>query len=257
MTVCTHKYIGGTNSHNDNQSGSLLVDACLCVHRYKLCRNGVQHQLVWVHMESGQMYQCIQTFPMKNWAEEVCLCAGVGVYMFMWTYILVSTCLWLQPLLTIYVNTYFWHIMLGFPQANSIYILSFLFYYFRSSWTCDRNHYRNSRPGCGVCHPHSGCSVLSQKEQSCCQGMWTCIYLCIGHVIMVINTQNVCCICKKALSIIYCSVSNVLIGASPSEPHTYNEYAAAVCMCIYIYVPYVMPYSSIYSFIMAAASEPL
>ena len=29
--MCTHKYIGRTNSHNDNQSGSLLVDACLCV----------------------------------------------------------------------------------------------------------------------------------------------------------------------------------------------------------------------------------
>ena len=74
---------------------------------------------------------------------------------------------------------------------------------------------------------------------------------------MVINTQTVCCIYKNALSIIYCSVSNVLIGASPSEPHTYDEYAAAVCMCIYIYVPYVMPYSSIYSFTMTAASEPL
>ena len=29
------------------------------------------------------------------------------------------------------------------------------------------------------------------------------------------------------------------------------------CLYVYIYVPYVMPYSSIYSFTMAAASEPL
>ena len=54
---------------------------------------------------------------------------------------------------------------------------------------------------------------------------------------------------------------SLLVGASLSEPHTYVKYATAVCMCIYIYiciyVPYVMPYSSIYSFTMAAASEPL
>ena len=31
-----------------------------------------------------------------------------------------------------------------------------------------------------------------------------------------------------------------IIGASLSEPHTYVKYATAVCMCIYIYVPYVV-----------------
>ena len=35
-----------------------------------------------------------------------------------------------------------------------------------------------------------------------------------------------------------------LIGASLSEPHTCDEYASTVCMCIYIYMPYVLPYSS-------------
>ena len=51
----------------------------------------------------------------------------------------------------------------------------------------------------------------------------------------------------------------IIIGASLSEPHTYDEHTAFVCMCIcmYTYVPYVMPYSSIYSFTMGAASEPL
>ena len=32
----------------------------------------------------------------------------------------------------------------------------------------------------------------------------------------------------------------IIIGASLSEPHTYVKYATAVCMCIYIYVPYVV-----------------
>ena len=32
----------------------------------------------------------------------------------------------------------------------------------------------------------------------------------------------------------------LFIGASLSEPHTYVKYATAVCMCIYIYVPYVV-----------------
>ena len=46
---------------------------------------------------------------------------------------------------------------------------------------------------------------------------------------------------------------DTFIGASLSEPHTYVKYATAVCMCIYIYkiiciyVPNVMPYSSIYT----------
>ena len=67
-----------------------------------------------------------------------------------------------------------------------------------------------------------------------------------------------------AYVMIYVRYINILIiGACSGSPHTYDEYAAAVCMCIYIYsfiyiyVPYVMPYSSIFSFTMAVASEPL
>ena len=77
----------------------------------------------------------------------------------------------------------------------------------------------------------------------------------------VIHTQLLYIIDRSVIIVII-----IIIGASLSEPHTYVKYATAVCMCIYIYiyiiyiyiyVPYVMPYSSIYSFTMAAASEPL
>ena len=84
-----------------------------------------------------------------------------------------------------------------------------------------------------------------------------------------IDTQQIVCVCAHvcvcacvrtcvcARVCVQVTVKYDLIGASLSEPHTYVKYATAVCMCIYIYVPYVMPYSSIYSFTMAAASEPL
>ena len=42
--------------------------------------------------------------------------------------------------------------------------------------------------------------------------------------------------CKHLPSILY----YLFIGASLSEPHTFVKYATAVCMCIYIYVPYVV-----------------
>ena len=47
------------------------------------------------------------------------------------------------------------------------------------------------------------------------------------------------CTCLRGTSYALC-VCLVIIGASLSEPHTYVKYATAVCMCIYIYVPYVV-----------------
>ena len=55
------------------------MDACLCVQVQAVSEWGAA-LTVWVHMESGLMYQCIQTFLKNYLPAEVCVCVCVCVW---------------------------------------------------------------------------------------------------------------------------------------------------------------------------------
>ena len=90
--MCTRKLIGGTNSHNNNQSGLLCVDVCLCAQVQAVSEWGATLTGVGTYGEWANV-SVYPDFPDEELSRRGVLCAGVGVYTYVYVNVLVGTCL--------------------------------------------------------------------------------------------------------------------------------------------------------------------